>query len=111
MFGSDRVRALVITSEPLVEASVQSSEIKSDRCCFSLPRPGERKPVKVKSKTFPLRNEAPLNFVSLRSSLHYGGSLGLSRVEMNALRAPLTALPTLRRYVCRIFCLTRPTTS
>jgi len=29
-------------------------------------------------------NEAQLNFVSLRSSLHYGGVGGLSRVEMNA---------------------------
>jgi hypothetical protein len=42
MVGSDRVRALVITSEPLVEACVQSSKIKSDRCCFSLPDPGEK---------------------------------------------------------------------
>ena len=29
-------------------------------------------------------NEAPLNFVSLRSSLHYVGLGGLSRVKMNA---------------------------
>jgi hypothetical protein len=40
-----------------------------------------------------LRNEAPLNFVSLRSLAHCVGSGGLSRVQMNALRAPLTALP------------------
>jgi hypothetical protein len=39
-----------------------------------------------------LRNEAPLNFVALRSLAHGVGSGGLSRVEMNALRAPLTAL-------------------
>ena len=85
MFGSDRVPSpLMITSEPLVEASVQSSETKSDRCCFALARPGERKPVKVKSKTFQLRNEAPPNFVSLPSSLYDFGLEGLSMVEMNA---------------------------
>jgi hypothetical protein len=39
-----------------------------------------------------LRNEAPLNFVSLRSLVDGVGSGALSRVEMNALRAPLTAL-------------------
>jgi len=41
-----------------------------------------------------LRNEAPLNFVSLRSLVDGVGSGALSRVEMNALRAPLTALPS-----------------
>jgi len=40
-----------------------------------------------------LRNEAPLNCVSLRSLVDGVGSGGLSRVEMNAPRAPLTALP------------------
>jgi hypothetical protein len=40
-----------------------------------------------------LRNEAPLNFVSLRSLVDGVGSGMLSRVEMNALWAPLTALP------------------
>jgi hypothetical protein len=40
-----------------------------------------------------LRNEAPLNFVSLRSLVDGVGWGALSRVEMNALRAPLTALP------------------
>ena len=39
-----------------------------------------------------LRNEAPLNFGSLRSLVHGVGSGVLSRVEMNALQAPLTAL-------------------
>jgi hypothetical protein len=39
------------------------------------------------------RNEAQLHFVSLRSQFHYGARGELSRVEMNALRAPLTALP------------------
>jgi hypothetical protein len=40
-----------------------------------------------------LRNEAPLDFVSLRSLVDGVGWGALSRVEMNALRAPLTALP------------------
>ena len=39
------------------------------------------------------RNEAQLHFVSLRSQSHYGARGELSRVEMHALRAPLTALP------------------
>ena len=39
-----------------------------------------------------LRNEASLNFVSLRSQLDSEGRRGLSRIKMNALRAPLTAL-------------------
>ena len=42
----------------------------------------------------PLRNEASLNFVSLRSLVHGVGWGALSRVEMNALQAPLTALPS-----------------
>jgi hypothetical protein len=42
----------------------------------------------------PLRNEASLNFVSLRSLADAVGWGALSRVEMNALRAPLTALPS-----------------
>ena len=41
-----------------------------------------------------LRNEASLNFVSLRSLVDGVGWGVLSRVEMNALRAPLTALPS-----------------
>jgi hypothetical protein len=39
-----------------------------------------------------LRNEASLNFVSLRSHLDSVGHRGPSRIKMNALRAPLTAL-------------------
>src|SRR5215468_10299892 len=38
------------------------------------------------------RNEAQLNCVSLRSRFDGVARRGLSRVEMNALRAPLTAL-------------------
>ncbi len=41
-------------------------------------------------KTGQLRNEASLYFVSLRSLSDSMGRLGLSRVKMNALRAPLT---------------------
>ena len=47
---------------------------------------------KKKEKLSPLGNEASLNFVSLRSHFNSVGRRGLSRVEMNALRAPLTAL-------------------
>ena len=47
---------------------------------------------KKKEKVSPLRNEASLNFVSLRSHFDSVRRRGLSRVEMNALRAPLTAL-------------------
>jgi len=39
-----------------------------------------------------LRNEASLNFVSLRSPVDSVGRRGPSRIKMNALRAPLTAL-------------------
>ena len=39
-----------------------------------------------------LWNEASLNFVSLRSHIDSVGRRGPSRIKMNALRAPLTAL-------------------
>jgi hypothetical protein len=39
-----------------------------------------------------LRNEASLNFVSLRSHIDSVGRRGPSRIKMNALQAPLTAL-------------------
>ena len=64
------------------------------RLCDSLSTPGssldlvlgdERKKV----KTGQLRNEASLNFVSLRSEVHSIARRGLSRVEMNALRPPI----------------------
>src|SRR5215472_17720721 len=48
----------------------------------------ERKAIKSEQ----LRNEASLNCASLRSRVHYAARRGLSRVEMNALRALLTAL-------------------
>jgi hypothetical protein len=47
---------------------------------------------KKKEKLGPLRNEALLNFVSLRSHFDSVGRRGPSRIEMNALWAPLTAL-------------------
>jgi Calcium binding len=52
-----------------------------------------------------LRNEAQLHFVSLRSPLDYGHGEGLSRVEMNALRAPLTAPPQCQRGLVCLFLL------
>ena len=45
-----------------------------------------------RTRLCPLRNEASLNFVSLRSQLDSVGRRGPSRIKMNALRAPLTAL-------------------
>src|SRR5947209_14529975 len=45
-------------------------------------------------------NEASLNFVSLRSLCNFVGRLGPSRVKINALRAPLTALPVRGGCVC-----------
>jgi len=45
-----------------------------------------------KTESCPLGNEASLKFVSLRSQVDSVGRRGPSRVKMNALRAPLTAL-------------------
>jgi hypothetical protein len=39
-------------------------------------------------------NEAQMNFVSLRSALHYVGLEGLSRVEMNAPKQEPLTWPT-----------------
>jgi hypothetical protein len=58
-----------------------------------------------------LRNEAQLHFLSLRSPLNYGHGEGLSRVEMNALRAPLTAPPHAKGDLFVFSCLTGPTLS
>jgi hypothetical protein len=55
-------------------------------------------PERVKSEQ--LRNEASLNCASLRSRVHYVARRSLSRVEMNALRAPLTALSALEEECC-----------
>ena len=45
-----------------------------------------------KTRLCPARNEASLKFVSLRSQVDSVGRGAPSRVKMNALRAPLTAL-------------------
>jgi hypothetical protein len=75
-------------------------------------KPGERNPAEGKSKILLPWNEAPLNFVSLRSSLHYVGSGRLSRVEMNAQKTgALDSPPNPKGEVCLNFRLTRPTTS
>jgi hypothetical protein len=81
----------------LVEATVQEFRDKtrlygslSDARVFAPPR-FEDEPKKVKTEQ--LRNEASLNFVSLRSLFHYVSRLGLSRVEMNARRAVVSATP------------------
>jgi len=58
-----------------------------------------------------LRNEAQLHLLSLRSPLDYGHGEGLSRVEMNALRAPLTAPPHAKVDLFVFSCLTGPTLS
>jgi hypothetical protein len=53
-----------------------------------------------------------LHFVSLRSSLHYVGLEGLSRVKMNAQKTGALDSPSQPKgKVCFIFRLTRPTTS
>ena len=75
-------------------------------------KPGERNPAEGKSKIFLPWNEAPLNFVSLRSSLHDVGLEELSRVEMNAQKTGALDSPSNPKgEVCFIFRLTRPTTS
>jgi hypothetical protein len=58
-----------------------------------------------------LRNEASLNFVSLRSQLDSVGRRGPSRIKMNALRAPLTALYASNGRMTVFFLLTPPTLS
>jgi hypothetical protein len=58
-----------------------------------------------------LRNEASLNFVSLRSQLDSVGRRGPSRIKMNALRAPLTALYASNGRTTVFFLLTPPTLS
>ena len=71
--------------------------------CFLNPD-AEDGPEKVKNEQ--LRNEASLNCASLRSRVHYVARRGLTRVEMNALRAPLTAISAPRED-CRHFLLDR----
>src|SRR5215472_18781327 len=81
------------------------------RSCGPLPVPGslldlasvdERNEIKTEQ----LRNEASLNCASLRSRVHCVARRGLSRVEMNACLAPLTA-PSAPLEECRHFLLDR----
>lgn len=78
----------MITSEPLVEVAVrQFRERAREGFLFAVPpgavASGSGENVSKKQNLQPW-NEAPLNFISLRSSLHYAACAGLSRVEMNA---------------------------
>ena len=106
----------MITSEPLVEVAVHSSEIERQGVfCRSAYRSGVHQAGErnlAKNKNLQPWNEAPLNFVSLRSSLHYVGLEGLSRVEMNAQKTGALDSPSNPKgEVCFIYRLTRPTTS
>ena len=81
------------------------------RSCGPLPMPGSlldlaSEDERNEIKTEQLRNEASLNCASLRSRVDYVAQRGLSRVEMNALRAPLPALSA-HLEECRHFLLDR----
>src|SRR5579863_112615 len=95
MVGSNRMnpkgyeRALV---EAIVqESSGKNSTVLSLAACGCAQQAAGDESARVTMTL--LWNEAQLHFVSLRSWAHCGGRRGLSRVEMNALWAPLTALP------------------
>ena len=105
MVGSDQVPPERL-QRALVEAAVEQFRDRTTTIglspsvpasCFA--RLGEKN-----QKQEQPRNEAQLHFVSLRSQFHYGAREGLSRVEMNALRAPLTALPV-PMGICHLFLL------
>jgi hypothetical protein len=99
----------MITSEPLVEVAVrQYRERARQGFLFAVP------PAAVasgsgqdasKKQNLQLWNEASLNFVSLRSSLHYAGWEGLSRVKMNAQKTGAldSPSPNPKKKVCFIF--------
>src|SRR5215469_7755882 len=117
MVGSDQIPTLVITSEPLVEVAVRqfrerareglSLQFRSQVWCS----PGSGEEASKRQNLQPW-NEAPLNFVPLRSSLHYVGLGGLSRVEMNAQKTgALDTPPNPKGKVRFISRLTWPTTS
>lgn len=78
----------MIKSEPLVEVAVrQDGESAREGFLFAVPpgavASGSGEEASKKQNLQPW-NEASLNFISLRSSLHYVGLGRLSRVEMNA---------------------------
>jgi hypothetical protein len=90
MVGSDRVPSPDDYERALVEVAVrQFRERAREGFLFAVP-PGDVASglgeEASKKQNLQPRNEAPLNFVSLRSSLHDVGLEGLSRVEMNAQR-------------------------
>jgi len=101
----------MITSEPLVGAKLAVRQFRGRAVSLTvLPagleftQPGEWNPAEGKSKILLPWNEAPLNFVSLRSSLHYVGLDRLSRVEMNAQKTgALDSPPNPRGEACLIF--------
>jgi hypothetical protein len=105
----------MITSQPLVEVAVREFKDRATTLfCSSARRPGIHQACErlAKDKILQPWNEAALNFVSLRSSLHYAGLEGLSRVKMNAPKAGALDSPSKPKgEVCFISCLTRPTTS
>ena len=106
----------MITSEPLVEVAVRQFRDRATRFILQFRSPvwcssGPGEEASKKQNLQPW-NEAPLNFVSLRSSLHYVGLGGLSRVEMNAQKTGALDSPSNPKgEVCFTFRLTRPTTS
>src|SRR6266496_126682 len=95
MVGSDRIPPRKISSEPWSRPPCKSSEIGRGQYGSAFSRLASSTKLRemnpTNSNSSYLRNEAQLHFVSLRSPLDYGEEL--SRVKMNALRAPLTALP------------------
>jgi hypothetical protein len=109
----------MITSEPLVEAIVSKFRDRAISFIFAVLFPAAwrspgfgEEPSKSQKQNLQPWNEAQLNFVSLRSSLHYVGLAGLSRVEMNAQKTgALDSPPNPKGEVCLIFRLTWPTTS
>ena len=102
MVGSDQVyRPSGLAASLWSEHQCNSSEIECTdfalRFSLSLTRPRERRPASAKKQNLPAkeRSFAELRFASFPLPLWGWG--GLSRVEMNALRAPLTALPAQRK--------------
>src|SRR5215467_7683584 len=111
-----KFRARTITSEPLVEVAVRQFQDRVTRLFCSSAHSSDVHQIwegkLAKDRNPQPWNEAPLNFVSLRSSLHYAGLEGLSRVEMNAQKTGALDSPSnSKREVCFTFRLTRPTTS
>jgi len=110
MVGRTEFPARMITSEPLVGAKLAVRQFRGRAVSLTvLPagleftQPGEWNPAEGKSKILLPWNEAPLNFVSLRSSLHYVGLGRLSRVEMNAQKTGALTAAQPKGEACLIF--------